>query len=198
MFDWWNELTTFEHILYYIAVPFTIVLCLQTILTFLGMDDQGDMDMESEMPDDFEGEFDGDFEISFQMFTVRNFIAFFTFFGWGGIWAASTGKTEFIAGLIAIGFGGIAMALSASFFYFMKKMAQSGNLVIQYAVGKSGDVYLRIPPEREGTGKINLVVQGALRELEAITDDKELIKTGSQVEVVSILNASTVVVTKVH
>ena len=71
---WWESLSQMDKILYYIAVPSTVALIIQTMLTFIGMGDVGDF--ESDVSDGVE--FDNDFEISFEMFTVRNFIAFFT------------------------------------------------------------------------------------------------------------------------
>lgn len=211
MFSWWDELKIFQQILYYIAVPATIVMVLQTALTFLGLgndadvdggdvdldfDGDTDIDFDGEADFDVDGEFevDGDFDISFQMFTVRNFIAFFTFFGWGGLWGYSLVESEWIAILIGFGLGLIAMATSAGFFFLMQKMTQSGNLVITNAVGVKGEVYLTIPAERKGVGKVTAVVQSALRELDAVTDAEEPLKTGVQIKIVGVINQNTVVV----
>ena len=193
MGQWWTELTLLEQILYYIAIPATLVLCLQTIMTFIGMDDEIDS-VDSGDIDDVDGDFDSDFEISFQMFTVRNFVAFFTFFGWGGIWAASIDYTPLMIVITSIVFGLVAMMISASFFYFMRKMTNNGNLVIKHAIGKVGEVYLTIPKNREGMGKVNVVVQGALRELQAVTDELVEIPTGKSIIVLGVLDHSTVIV----
>ena len=63
--------------------------------------------------------------------------------------------------------------------------------------GKTGEVYLTIPSNRAGVGKITAVVQSALRELDAVTDADEPIKTGTQIKIVSVLNQNTVVVKEI-
>ena len=55
---------------------------------------------------------------------------------------------------------------------------------ISNAVGKTGEVYLTIPPSLSGTGKINVDLQGTLTELDAMTENDTPIKTGAKVKVV--------------
>lgn len=190
---WWESLSQMDKILYYIAVPSTVALIIQTMLTFLGMGDGGDF--ESDTLDG--AEFDSDFEISFEIFTVRNFIAFFTFFSWGALWASSTGTNGdgfvIVLGLLS---GFMAMFVSSALFYFMKKMATSGTMKIKYALGKIGEVYIPIPEGKSGTGKIQVLIQGALREVDAVTDSDVKLETGSSVKVIDLLNESVVVVQK--
>ena len=64
---------------------------------------------------------------------------------------------------------------------------------ITNAIGQSGEVYLTIPAKKAGNGKVQLVVQGALRTINAVTEDTDDIKTGSLIEVVSIENEILVV-----
>lgn len=190
---WWEQLSTVEQILYYIAVPSTIALLIQTLMTFLGMSGDGDFDGGSDGLD--AGEFDADFEISFEIFTIRNFIAFFTFFAWGGIWASSIpNQSDVVTILLGILSGTMAMGISGGLFYFMKKMTSSGTLNLKYAVNKIGQVYIPIPANKAGTGKIQILVQGALRELDAMTNSDEVLSTGTSVQVVSIVNENMVLV----
>ena len=63
---------------------------------------------------------------------------------------------------------------------------------IKNAVGQKAEVYLTIPANRSGTGKVNINLDGTLRELEAISDEE--IKTGSIVTVCEILNNSILIV----
>lgn len=195
---WWDGLSDIEHILYYIATPATLALLIQTIMTFVGMGGDSDLDaMIGDTDGDFEGEFDSDFEISFQIFTVRNFIAFFTFFSWGALWAISSGKSDNISLVIGIISGGIMMILSASLFYGMKKMTSNGNLNIKNALGKEGQVYLTIPKSKEGVGKIQINVQDSLRELDAMTENTTPIKSREWIKVVGIISDQMVLVESV-
>ena len=70
----------------------------------------------------------------------------------------------------------------------MKKMSEmdtDGNISIESSVGKEATVYITIPKNREGIGKVNIVLSERLVELEAMTEDDEDIKTNSKVIVVS-------------
>ena len=55
------------------------------------------------------------------------------------------------------------------------------------AIDKTGEVYLRIPEERKGIGKVQVTIQGSLRELDALTDDETEIPTGSLIQVLEIM-----------
>ena len=72
--------------------------------------------------------------------------------------------------------------------YLMKsvlKLQSSGNLQLGAAVGKTGQVYIPIPPKGEGRGKINITVQDRYIEVDAITASEDTLKTGETVRVVS-------------
>jgi hypothetical protein len=186
--DWWLTLTIAQKIYWCIAIPFTLLFVLQTIMTFFGggaeeIDTSGDSDLLV----------DSDIGIDFQFITLKNLIAFFTIFGWTGVACLSSGYTitttvffSFVAGLIM-------MAIMASIIYFMAKLSDNGTLNIKNAVGKIGTVYLPIPPNRSGTGQIQIKVQG-LQTLDAMTDSDNTIKTGAIVEVISVLNGDILLV----
>ena len=91
----------------------------------------------------------------------------------------------FIAGLAA-------MYLVARLFFALSKLKQDNTMQIKNAVGQKAEVYLTIPANRSGTGKVNINLDGTLRELEAISDEE--IKTGSIVTVCEILNNSILIV----
>lgn len=70
MNEWWNALTALQRFFYYFAVPATAILLIQTILTFVGLGGDNDVEMDGGDADmDFDGgdadmEFDGgDMEI---------------------------------------------------------------------------------------------------------------------------------------
>ncbi len=70
-------------------------------------------------------------------------------------------------------------------------------MVIENAIGQTGEVYLRIPPNREGHGKLQVEIQGTLREMDAITDDEKELPTGSIAQVLEIVNNQILLVTQV-
>ena len=79
-------------------------------------------------------------------------------------------------------------------FKWLAGMQQSGNInVYKSAVGCHGKVYLTIPGERRGTGKVQITINGAVREYDAVTDC-DSIPTGAQIKVVEVVDSSTLLV----
>ena len=60
-------------------------------------------------------------------------------------------------------------------------------------IGKTADVYLVIPAERKGKGKIQVSVGGAYHEIDAMTEG-ERIPTGAKARIESIIDTQTVLV----
>ena len=79
-------------------------------------------------------------------------------------------------------------------FKWLSSMQQAGNInVFTSAVGCEGKVYLTIPGERAGTGKIQISISGAIREYDAVTDGPTL-STGTSIKVVEVISAGTMLV----
>ena len=73
---------------------------------------------------------------------------------------------------------------------FFHRMASSGNQDPNQAIGQTAQVYLRVPANRSGKGKVTLQLQGRSLELEAVTAGEEL-PTGSTCRIVARRDAST-------
>ena len=84
----------------------------------------------------------------------------------------------------------------AAMFYFMKKLSDSGTLKIKNAINAIGEVYLTIGANRSKMGKVTVRVQGALRELDALTDSFEPLKSGTIIKVVDVTNNGILIVDK--
>lgn len=177
-----------ERFYLYVAVPASIILVIQTIMTFIGV--SGDVDL------DFDGEINSNDGGSMTIFSVRNLVAFFTFFGWSGLWMLNNNVNPVLTSLVSVLVGILFVVISMSLFFAVAKMQRSGNLNLSNALGKTGEVYIPIPAQRKRSGKILIHVQGSLKELEALTDDETTITTGTQVEVIGILEPSKILVTK--
>ena len=79
-------------------------------------------------------------------------------------------------------------------FRWLGSMQQAGNInLFRSAVGCEGKVYLKIPAGRAGTGKVQITINNAVREYEAVTDGDAL-PTGSGIRVVEVLSSDTVLV----
>ncbi len=188
MSEWWNTLSTLQQVYWGFAIPFSLIFLIQMVLTFVG----GDIDSDS--AGDVHMELDHD--AGFQFFTIKNFIGFFTLFAWTGIACLdsgfSSGSTLLISFLAGIGM----MILMAAIFYYFSKLTDSGTLSINNAIGGIGEVYLPIHAARGNIGRVQIKVQGSLRELEAITDDPQDLSTGTVVSVMDVINNNTLIVTK--
>lgn len=213
MTEWWDAFSSFEKVFWYIAIPFSVILFIQMILTFAGMggsdadvgggsdvsDFDGDVDADMDAAGDYDSMDDNiDATPPFHFFTIRNFVAFFTLFGWAGIAAIENGigKTWTIA--IAIGAGMIAMLAVSGLFYFMGKLVDGGGtLKISNALNKVGDVYIPIKANAGSIGKVQITVQGSLREMQAITKGDADLKTGTVVKVTGIASNNILIVEKI-
>lgn len=209
MTDWWNGLTALEHVFYYCAIPATIILAIQTIGTILGIGS-----------DDVDVDFDGDINIdsgtvdfgdmaaeassidaiesasSLKFFSVRGIVAFFSLFGWVGIVLLDAGLNTFLVFFLATACGLIGMLVIAVMFYAIAKLQRRGNINIKNAIGKQGQVYLTIPANMSGKGKINVIIQERYSEVSAMTESEYPIKTGSVVRVVGAVDMNTLLVEK--
>lgn len=191
--QWWSGIGDFEKIFWVFAFPSTAIFILQIIMTFIGIGDEDDIPgaME-EVPqglidleiNDSAGEF-LDFKYKYKLVTIRSVVAFFTIFSWSGIVATTSGIGDVVTVIIAIISGFVMMFIVSYIYYFLTKFVQDGTMNIMNAINEEGLVYLTIPRRRDGIGKVEVVVQGALRLLDAVTDG-EAIPTGSKVVVINI------------
>jgi len=184
--DWWSGLSLMLKIYWSLALPFTIIFVLQVILSFLGGDTADDV------PD---AEVSADHGLGFQFFTLKNFIGFFTIFGWAGIAMTESGASNGLSLLVATIAGTLMMLMMAGMFYLLMKAQHDGTMKIEKAVGQTGEVYLTIQSKRGGLGKVQVKVMGALRTLDALTDDDSDIQTGKIVRVSNIVNDNILLVT---
>lgn len=114
----------------------------------------------------------------------------------GGISFASTVETQWLLVILAIGCGCLFVVLFIFLFRQLMKIQSNSAVGIEACVGQIADVYLRIPAARSGRGKIQICIQGAAREINAVTDDLDEILTGGTVRVLEKFNEDTVVVTQ--
>lgn len=194
MTAWWSGLGLFERVLWYIAVPATALFLIQAVMTFTGLGGaEGDADGDA-AGDGGEESGDGDGS-AFRIFTVRNLIIFFAVFGWCGITLYNSGAGELVTVLVSILLGITIMILVAGLFYAITRLTQSGTMNPRNALGQYGEVYIPIPAHRSGAGKIQITLQGAMREMDAVTEGK-MLPRGTVVKVVDVLNNNVLLVQK--
>jgi len=74
-------------------------------------------------------------------------------------------------------------------------LAENNSFRLTDAMDKTAEVYLTIPGNKKGKGKIMISVKGSFHELEAITES-DAIESGASVRVVKIENGNLLVVEK--
>jgi len=189
MFDFFSDISTLEKIYWIVAIFGTVVFSILFVLTLIGADSDADIDGDTGFD-----LLDGDSGVQF--FSFKNTMAFLTIFGWSGLTAIKEGFSTTSTVIISVISGGIMMVIIAYLFYWIYKMVQSGTLKIENAIGKSGEVYIPIGAHRSKSGKISIAIQGSLKELDAITDEKEDLATGTLVRVKEIVADNILLVEK--
>ena len=189
---WWADLSPVMKLLWGVTLAATLVFIIQTVMTFLGADADGDFDMDVDASVD--GTDLSNIEGGSNLYTFRNFVNFFLGFGWTAILLQNSVKSTGLRIVLAV-LVGVALVVAVMYlFKWLSSMQQSGNInVYKAAVGCQGTCYLRIPAERSGEGKVQITIQGAVREYNAVTDGDE-IKTGTSVKVIEAVDANTLLV----
>lgn len=164
-----------------VAIVASLIFLVQTILTFIGGDSSTGL----------EADFDGDLDhvdAPFQLFTLRNLINFLLGFGWTGVAFYSSISSKTLLIVLAIGVGILFVFL---FFFLISqilKLTEDNTFNINNLLGKTGEVYLTIPSNKSGMGKVQISWQGSNHELQAMTKSDEDISSGSVVKVDEIQN----------
>jgi hypothetical protein len=126
--------------------------------------------------------------------TLRAISAAIAFFGLGGLSAAYYDMPRSAQLATAVMSAFVALYLVATLMRWMYRLKADGGVRIEHAVGRTGTVYLRVPPAKSGPGKVTLNLQNRTVELEAFTAAGEL-PTGTPIRVVAVLGPTSVEVT---
>ena len=191
---WFSAMEPMQQMFWGCALVASLIFLVQMVLTLIGMDGH-DVDASFDVSDF--GDVDAstmDTGGALSLFSIRNFINFFMGFGWAGVSLYDTIGSNFLLILAAIVVGVLFVLM---FFYIRKqtrKLEANGAFNIRNCEGKTANVYLRIPAKGKGKGKIQISVNGAFHELDALTDG-EAISTGQKVRITQILDGETLKVT---
>ena len=191
MNEWFSALSGFEQVYWGIALIASVFFVFVLVSTVLGGEADG---QEGDVYTDVEA----DHGIGFQFFTFKNMVGFFTIFGWSGIAFLDNGLGKGMTVLLSFLCGLAMMAIMGLLIYQINKLVSSGTLIIENAVGLIGEVYLTLGGKRSRIGKVQITVQGSLRELEALTDDAKDLPQGTVVRVKETTANGLLIVEKVN
>lgn len=188
MITWWTSLSTAMQVLWTVTLSASLIFVIQTVMTFLGL---GDHDADFDM-DTSDGSFDAD--PSMNLLTFRNLVNFCLGFGWTAVLMHEKIESNALLIIVSVIVGVLLVAIVMWIFKWLSGMQQTGNIdVHKSAVGCEGKVYLTIPGERKGEGKVQITINNAVREYDAVTDG-ETIKTGTAIKVTEVINDYTLLV----
>jgi hypothetical protein len=157
-----------------------VVLVIQLLLGVVG----GDVDAGHDVHGGHLGE-------GLDLISVRSLSAGMAFFGVTGAGTATSGWPLLLSLPAALAAGGVALFLVAYLMRGMRRLESDGSEHIENALGQTATVYLRIPANREGAGKIHVPIQGRTVEYQAVTPGGEL-PSGSVVVVRDIVGPDVV------
>ena len=186
MIEWWNNMDLVGQIFALIAIPSTLVLVVQTILLLCGIGgddiDADGVDITGNGVGDTPGDGGGD---GLALFSLRGIMAMAAVGGWSGLVMYESGINITVTVILAAAFGFMALVGIAYLMKLAMKLQQNGTLDLGYAIGRVGTVYIPIPAEMKGNGKINLTMQERFIEVDAMTTSGRKLATGESVRVVA-------------
>lgn len=127
----------------------------------------------------------------FGVITFRTVVAALAFFGLAGLAGEQVQWPRSQTLLVAIASGAAAMFVVHWTLQGLHRLQADGTVHIKSAVGRTGSVYLRVPANRTGAGKVTISVQGRSMEFQAMTS-QAAIPTGNRVVVTGVLDRETV------
>ncbi|MFP7655804.1 MULTISPECIES: serine protease [Chryseobacterium] len=186
MFGFIENLEPLNQGFWYIALGASLIFLIQTILTFIGGDHTGAVHT------DFSGDAPhGD--SPFQLFSFRNLVNFLLGFGWGGVAFYDSIGSKALLFLVAILIGTGFLFLFFILILQILKLTEDNTFKMEDLIGRTGEVYITIPPKMSGMGKIQISLKGTNHELQAMTEAEESIPSSHSVRVIYIYDKILVV-----
>lgn len=187
--EFFQSMDLLQKIFWFTAIPVSIIFLIQSIMTFAGLDGGDGIDT------DLDGDHSG-MDTPFQLFSFRNLINFLLGFGWTGISCYHVIENKNLLIIISFIVGILFVGMFFLIISQLKKLAENNSFNIENTLNKTAEVYLSIPAGKTGKGKIQVSVNGAVHELEAVTEH-EKIDTGAFVKVIKIENNNLLLVAKI-
>ncbi len=176
--DFLDGMSTLQQSFWWVAMIASLIFIVQLIFTIIGTD------LSDGLGADFHGDLDS-VHGPFQLFSFRNLINFLMGFGWTGVaFYPSISNQMLLIGLAAA----VGILFVIIFFVVIRqilKLTEDNTFNIDKLIGKSAEVYLRIPAARSGKGKVQVSLNGTSHELQAITETEE-ISSGTLVRIVRV------------
>jgi membrane protein implicated in regulation of membrane protease activity len=193
----WN-LSSIEYFYLVCTVVGGLLFIMRAILFAVGAGHDADVDADYDLDGDFDldGDVDHVAEPGLRLVSLQGITGFFLMFGLVGLAMSRSNIRNIWTVFGGLAAGVFTMLVIARIMLAMQNLKSDGTLRMENAVGKEGQVYLTIP--EDGSGKVNIVIQGGLRELEAVSANKERIPTGETVRVLRVMSNRVLVVERIE
>ena len=186
--EWFNQLDPVLKTYWGIAIFASIVVLIQTVMSFAGTGDVDTGDADVDFDADTDASADSmDHAGTMHLLSIRNVFYFLLGFGWTGISLWNTIADRIVLSIVAALVGCLFVALFLFLFRQMMKLQSNGAFNIEDSVGRVCDVYLRIPANNEGLGKVQISFNGSVQELDARTAGEQ-IASGAKVRVLRVID----------
>ena len=170
------------------------LVLVQLVLGLLGLDHDAPHDVHVDHGGHAGAHHDGA-ATGLHLASLRALAAGVAFFGLTGYGLQRAGTAGWLALVAALAAGGVALVIVALLLRAMLRLESDGTVRIENALGQAATVYIPIPGEKAGAGKISLSVQGRLVEYQAVTPEATL-PTGAAVTVVDVVAPDTLEVVR--
>ena len=174
---WWSALDISLQIFYVIGIAAGIFLILQVMLAMVGGDHGADGV--------------GDHPDGLGILSHRTITGFFFGFGWTGVLCLRNGLSVPAAIVCAASVGA---AFLFGIYFLMRvlySLRSSGTLDYKNAVGQTATVYVTVPAGMAGSGQVEVMIQGRLAVVAAMTRRAEPIPPGTKVSVSGLIDRGT-------
>ena len=160
MSQWWQTLSNVSQIFWCIAIAASVF----QLLLFVGSMFSGhDLDHSPHGGD-------GNSSEGLKLLSIRAITAFLVGFGWAGALFLGNGTPLLTATILAIICGCIFMGIIFVMMRALVSLKADGTMDYANAIGQTGHVYVTIPARRSGQGQVEIMIQGRLATILAITD----------------------------
>jgi membrane protein implicated in regulation of membrane protease activity len=170
--------------LWYVAIFATTVFAGQMIIALAGGGNHHDLTDAFDAP---HGEMD------FQVFSFRNLINFLLGFAWTGVATYRFFDSKLPLIVLSLTVGAFMVWGMFKLMRLLSRLGEDPTQTAENAIGKTGQVYLTIPANRSGKGKVSVSLGGSVQEFDALTDGDAL-ATGASVEVLEVLGGGILLV----
>ncbi len=173
-----------ESLYWFCALTGTGLFMIQLILTFIGL---GDQEVDEAGVDVGKVKW-----LSRQALT-----GFLMMFGWTALTSQKELFLDTLSTLIlSITIGIITVFFSGLIFNLVKKLQSPGSVFrIEEAIGKIGTTYHDIP--KGGIGKILISINDMTQEINAVSQNREMIPSFTTIKIINILDTNTVIIEKI-